>query len=204
MANESRSITRRNQGEGSMFRPFSTGAMLRPFALLREMTDWMDQTFEGDLPITHGERMWAPAVEICERGNNVIVSADLPGIEPKDVKIEIDNNTLVIQGERKHEERRQDEGFRRTERFYGTFFRAIPLPETAKLDDAKAEFRNGVLEITVPVSQEQSQRKQIPIQGASQSTQRQVGQGQTSQERSSQERSSQESQRQPETTGSRR
>ena len=176
MANESRSITRRNQGEGSLFRPFSTAAMLRPFALLREMTDWMDQAFEGDLPITRGERMWAPAVEVREQGNNIIVSADLPGIEPKDVKIEVDNNTLVIQGERKHEERREDEGFRRTERFYGTFFRAIPLPEAAKLDEAKAEFRNGVLEITVPMSQEQLHRKQIPIQGASQSTQRQVGQ----------------------------
>lgn len=172
MANESRSLSRRNPDETSL-RPFSTGAMLRPFALLREMTDWMDQAFEGDLPITRGERMWAPAVEVRESGNNIMVCADLPGINPSDVKIEADNNTLVIQGERKQEEHKEGEGFRRSERFYGTFFRAIPMPENAKLDNAKAEFRNGVLEITVPVDQAQSQRKQIPIQGASQGSQQQ-------------------------------
>lgn len=176
MANESRSLARRNPDETSL-RPFSTGAMLRPFALLREMTDWMDQAFEGDLPITRGERMWAPAVEVRERGNNIVVSADLPGIQPNDVKIEADHNTLVIQGERKQEEHKEGEGFRRSERFYGTFFRAIPMPENAKLDNAKAEFRNGVLEITVPVDQEQSQRKQIPIQGAQQPQKTAVQQG---------------------------
>lgn len=184
MANESRSISRRqDSNQTSMVRPFPLGTMLRPFALLREMTEWMDQAFEGDLPINRGERMWIPVVEVKERGNNMVVSADLPGIDANDVKIEIDNNTLVIQGERKREETREGEGFRRTERIYGSFFRAIPLPENARLDDAKAEYRNGVLEVTVPVSHEPSQRKQIPVQGAqsSQSSQRQSSQEQSSQ-----------------------
>src|SRR5215469_11133870 len=110
MVNESRAITRRSP-ETSIFRPFSTGSMPRPFALLREMTDWMDQAFEGDLPIQRGEPMWAPVVEVRERDNSMIVSADLPGINPSDVKIEADNNTLVIQGERKREEHKEGEGF---------------------------------------------------------------------------------------------
>ena len=121
--------------------------MLRPFALLREMTDWMDQTFEGDLPVGRAERAWAPAVEVRQQNGNIVVSADLPGIDQKDVKVEVDNNVLVIQGERKREQTEDREGFHRTERSYGSFYRAIPLPENAKTDSAKAEFKNGVLEV---------------------------------------------------------
>ncbi|HLH40669.1 MAG TPA: Hsp20/alpha crystallin family protein [Bryobacteraceae bacterium] len=201
MASETRSITRRSNPEPTLLRPFGAGSMLRPFALLRDMTDWMDQFFEGDLPITRGERMWQPAVEVRERDNNIMISADLPGIDPNDVKIEAEDNTVVIQGERKREHHEEREGYSRSERFYGSFFRAIPLPEYAKIDDAKAEFRNGVLEVTVPIDQQRSGRKQIPIQaGQSTSTQRQVGQG-SSQERSSQERTQQE--RQTETSSRR-
>jgi HSP20 family protein len=198
MANESRPLARRqNTNEPTAVRPFSAGAMLRPFALLREMTDWMDQAFEGDLPVTRGERMWTPAVEVREAGNNLVVAADLPGIDPNDVKIEVDNNTLVIQGERKREEHKEGQGFSRSERFYGVFFRAIPLPENAKLDEARAEFRNGVLEVTVPMNQEQMQRKQIPIQGA-QAQGAASSQGASSHRSQGSQTSSQE--RQPQTT----
>ena len=162
MANEPRTLSRRESGQ-PMARPQS-GAFLSPFSLLRDMTDWMDQVFEGsDLPITRGERVWSPAVEVRERDNNIVVSADLPGIDPKDVKVEVDNNMLLIQGERKREQTEEREGFRRTERVYGNFFRAIPLPENVKADQAKADVRNGVLEVTIPMDQAQAQRKQIPI-----------------------------------------
>ena len=137
--------------------------MLRPFALLREMTDWMDQTFEGDLPVGRAEQAWAPAVEVRQQNGNIVVSADLPGIDQKDVKVEVDNNVLVIQGERKREQTEDREGFHRTERSYGSFYRAIPLPENAKTDSAKAEFKNGVLEVSVPVDQTQTHRRQIPV-----------------------------------------
>ncbi|MBZ5604005.1 MAG: Hsp20/alpha crystallin family protein [Acidobacteriia bacterium] len=146
-----------------MLRPQSS-AFLSPFSLLRDMTDWMDQVFEGsDMPITRGERVWAPAIEVRERDNNIVVCADLPGIDPKDVKVEVENNTLVIEGERKREQTEEREGFRRSERFYGNFFRAIPLPENVKADQAKADVRNGVLEVTIPVDQAHAHRKQIPI-----------------------------------------
>jgi HSP20 family protein len=186
---------RRSNPESTMLRPFGAGPVLRPFALLRDMTDWMDQFFEGDLPIMRGERMWQPAVEVREHDNQILISADLPGIDPKDVKIEAEDNTVVIQGERKREHQEDREGYRRSERFYGSFFRAIPLPEYAKIDDAKAEFRNGVLEVTVPLDQQRSGRKQIPIQAAqSNSPQRQSGAG-SSHERSSQERQAETSSR---------
>jgi len=195
MANESKAISRRGTSDVPTMRQFSSGGILRPFALLREMTDWMDQAFEGDLPIMRGERMWAPAVELRERDNSLVVAADLPGIDPKDVKVEVENNTLVIQGERKREETKESEGFRRSERFYGSFFRAIPLPENANAEQAKADFRNGVLEITVPVSKEDSHRRQIPISGQPQHSIQQ-GNPQTSSQTSGPRQSGQEQVRQ--------
>jgi HSP20 family protein len=154
----------RREADMPYFRPGT--AILRPFALLREMTDWMDQAFEGDSPIARGERAWAPAVEVRQQDGKILVSADLPGIDQKDVKVEVDNNVLVIQGERKREQTEDREGFHRSERIYGSFYRAIPLPENAKADNAKAEFKNGVLEVSVPVDQTQAQRRQIPVGAA--------------------------------------
>jgi HSP20 family protein len=156
-----------------MFRPLGGGSMFRPFALLREMTDLMDQAITGDLPIRGGERIWSPAVEIRQRNNSIVVDADLPGIEPSEVKVEVDNDMLVIQGERKREQVEQSEGYQRSERIYGTFYRAIPLPEGAKTDQAKAEFKNGVLEVVVPVSEPESKRRQIPVSGAEASSHQQ-------------------------------
>jgi len=155
-------------GTGSLARrephyPSSGGGLFRPFALLREMTDWMDQAFMGGLPST-GERMWVPAVEVRERDNNVVVCADLPGIDKNDLKVEVEDHMLVIQGERKRERTEEREGLRRSERAYGTFWRSIPLPEGAKPEQAKADFRNGVLEITMPLAEGKSHRRQIPIQ----------------------------------------
>lgn len=195
MANESgrtgtRSIARRESGPLA-FRPFGGGTMLRPFALLREMTDLMDQAITGDLPIRGGERVWAPAVEVRQRDNAIVVDADLPGIEPSEVKVEVDNDILVIQGERKREQTEEGQGWQRSERIYGAFYRAIPLPDGAKADQAKAEFKNGVLEIVVPVSEPESSRRQIPVagqQGASQASS--ASQGSSQQQGQSQQQTS--------------
>ena len=148
-----------------------------PFALLREMTDWMDRSWGGSLGTAsrgaaRENRMWSPAMEVRQKDNNLIVCADLPGIDQNDVKVEIENDTLVIQGERKKEQTDEREGWHRTERSYGSFYRAIPLPEGAKTDEAKADFRNGVLEVRVPVEQPKSNRRQIEIQGGSTQTQK--------------------------------
>jgi HSP20 family protein len=163
---QERSLTRRD------YYPFpSFGGELfsvSPFAFLREMTDWMDRSIASPSSRTGGGRqtnVWAPAVEVFHKDNNLVVRADLPGIEPNDVKLEVDNDMLVIQGERKQEHTEEREGWHRSERVFGSFYRAIPLPEGAKADQAKADFRNGVLEVKVPIEQAKSSRRQIPIQG---------------------------------------
>jgi HSP20 family protein len=143
--------------------PFFGGGALRPFALLREMTDWMDQAFTGDIPALSGQRQWMPAVEVREKDNALVIDAELPGIDQKDVKVEVQDHSIVIQGERKEESSEEREGFRRSERSYGMFYRAIPLPENAHPEQAKADFKNGVLEITVPMEQSKSERRQIPV-----------------------------------------
>lgn len=179
MTNESgrggnRSVTRR-ESEPALFRPLGVGPLFRPFALLREVTDLMDQAVTGDLPIRGGERLWTPAVEVRQHDNSLVIDADLPGINPSEVKVEVENDMLVIQGERKREHEDHGEGWQRSERIYGAFYRAIPLPEGAKTDQAKAEFKNGVLEVVVPVSESASNRRQIPISGQQQSTSQQIG-----------------------------
>ncbi len=114
--------------------------------------------------------MWAPAIEVRHKDNNLVVSADLPGIDQNDLKIEVDKDLLVLSGERKSEHSEQHQGWQRCEKMYGNFYRAIPLPEGANAEQAKADFRNGVLEITIPVQEAKATRRQIPIQGGSQKT----------------------------------
>jgi HSP20 family protein len=83
------------------------------------------------------------------------------------VKVEIENDSVVIQGERKTETEEKNAGVQRTERQYGYFYRSIPLPEGANADQAEAKFHNGVLEITVPVSEQQANRRSIPVKADS-------------------------------------
>jgi HSP20 family protein len=164
---------RSNAGRDAYMPSFGGGLFsMSPFALLREMTDLMDRSFGGaSQPQQRGGRsasgVWAPAMEVCQQNNNLMVWADLPGIDPNDVRLEIENDQIVIQGERKQEHNEEREGFHRSERVYGSFYRSIPLPETAKADDIKAEFHNGVLQITVPLEQPKSNRRQIQIQRGS-------------------------------------
>ena len=163
-----RSVARRN------YYTFPGGDLfsMNPFAMLREMTDFMDRSLSAG-PFHSRWRepaAWSPSIEVREKDNNLIVSADLPGVDPKDVMVEVDNGVLVIRGERRRENTEEREAFRRTERSYGSFYRTIPLPEGAKTDDAKADFRHGVLEIKVPVEEAKSHRKAIPIQSGNWAT----------------------------------
>jgi HSP20 family protein len=102
------------------------------------------------------------------RDGKLVVSAELPGLDDEDITVAIQDNAIVIQGEREFEQEEDEGGIHRTELRYGRFYRAIPLPEGAKTEQARAEFNNGVLKISVPVPQEQSNSRQIPIEtGAS-------------------------------------
>jgi HSP20 family protein len=106
---------------------------------------------------------WAPAVDIYEQDNNIVIKAELPGVDPKDVDIRLDNNVLTIQGERKFDNEVKKESYHRVERSYGAFTRSFTLPNTVDPNSIKAEFKEGVLRITLP-KREEAKPKQIQIQ----------------------------------------
>jgi HSP20 family protein len=136
-----------------------------PFTLMRRMSEEMDRTFGQFFSNAGaGTRSWYPEMEIAERDGQLHIQTDLPGLRPEDVKVEITHDKLTISGERKSEREHKVGGAYRSERRYGEFYREIALPEGVNGDQAKAQFHDGVLEVTVPVPQQASNRRQIPIQ----------------------------------------
>jgi HSP20 family protein len=154
-----------NRNEEYRGQPPWSALSMSPFSLLRRMSEDMDRMFSGATASGDGSS-WVPAVEVTERGNTLVVRADLPGINANDVKVEVTPEGLTIQGERKREHEERGAWGYRSERSYGSFYRTIPLPEGASVDGAKAAFKDGVLEVTVPVPEQQNRRRQIPITGA--------------------------------------
>jgi HSP20 family protein len=98
--------------------------------------------------------VWTPDIDVFQRDHELVVRADLPGLRREDVKVEVTENAITIQGERRHETAEQKEGVYRSERSYGAFSRVIGLPEGTITDQAKANFKDGVLEITMPTPPE--------------------------------------------------
>jgi HSP20 family protein len=109
---------------------------------------------------------FAPAVEVERKNNTFSVKAELPGMKMEDIKVEVNDDGLVIEGERKHEAKTEKEGYFRTECSYGHFRRVIPLPEGAKAENAQAKYNNGMLEVTVPVAEAKKTVKKIPVSQA--------------------------------------
>jgi HSP20 family protein len=105
-------------------------------------------------PILSPTEGWLPDVEMLQRNNELLIRADLPGLKENDVKVEITENAVTIQGERRREHEEKKGGVYRSERSYGSFSRVIALPEGAITDQAKASYRDGVLEITMPAPPE--------------------------------------------------
>jgi HSP20 family protein len=101
---------------------------------------------------------WTPAIEVVHRDNELVVRADLPGLSKDDIKVDVTEDAITIQGERKQEHKEEREGVYRSERSYGSFSRVIPLPEGTMTDQAKATFKDGVLEVTMPAPPEQVRR----------------------------------------------
>ena len=149
-----------------------------PFAFMRRFAGDMERFFEDFgsfrfMPLLRrdvwprvgefGRAVWSPEVEIFERDGRFIVRADLPGVTKDGVKVEVADAALTISGERKEEKEEKGEGFYRSERTYGSFFRRIPLPEGVKADEASATFRNGVLEVTMPAPKREPQGRTLEI-----------------------------------------
>jgi Molecular chaperone (small heat shock protein) len=160
-------ITRSGRGENFPFSLASGGLFSNPFSLMHRMTEEMDRTFGRFFSQGAGGgnlSTWYPAVEVAERDGKLQVHAELPGLKPEDVKVEVTDDALIIQGERKSEHEENQGGVYRSERRYGQFYREIPLPMGAKAEEAKAQFNNGVLEVTLPVPEQTTNRRQIPIE----------------------------------------
>ena len=115
---------------------------------------------------------WTPTVEMFEREGQLVIRADLPGLNKDDVQVELRDDAIVIRGERQDERREEREGFFSTERVYGTFYREIPLPQGVDPDEATATFRDGVLEITMPIEESQSRGRRLEIQDSAPGEQR--------------------------------
>lgn len=147
-----------------------------PFTFMRRFSEEMDHLFEdfggrgwltpmldkAQLP----QAPWSPQVEIFERDNELVLRADLPGLTKDDVNVEIAHDGITIEGERKNEHEEKREGYFRSERSYGRFYRRIPMPEGAKAEDASASFSNGVLEISIPAAKpEERKARRLEIRG---------------------------------------
>ena len=151
-----------------------------PFSLVRRFSEDMDRFF-GDVFADFGlgrgssrlgrgaglaQSDWSPPVEIDQRGNELIVCVDLPGTRAEDVSVDVADDVLTIAGERQDERAETGAGYRLSERRYGRFSRSIDLPEGINPDDIRANFRNGVLEVSMPAPQRESRGRRIDIQEA--------------------------------------
>jgi HSP20 family protein len=105
---------------------------------------------------------WAPRVDIAEENGNYELVADLPGLKKDDIKIEIHDNVLTLRGEKKLEQEKKDKNYRLAERYYGEFVRTFTLPDNVNKDGIEAEFKDGVLKLTIPKT-EQPKPKQIEV-----------------------------------------
>jgi HSP20 family protein len=105
---------------------------------------------------------WAPAVDIYETEHELVVKADLPDVDPKDLDLRVENNILTIRGERKFEKNVNDENYLRVERAYGSFSRSFSLSNTVNAEAIKADYQNGVLVLTIP-KREEAKPKQIRV-----------------------------------------
>jgi HSP20 family protein len=108
-------------------------------------------------------RPWAPSVDIFETDNELVLKADIPGVDQKDIDIQLENGTLSLKGERKFERDEKNKGFHRQERSYGSFVRYFTVPETIDSENVKADFQAGVLTVTLP-KKEIAKPKAIKVQ----------------------------------------
>jgi HSP20 family protein len=142
---------------------------------MREMTSEFDRMF-GETPRPFfrwpslrrqavSEIGWYPEIDVFEKDNRLFTKVDLPGMKKEDVKVEVTDGHLAISGERKREAEEKDEDFYRCEREYGSFYRSVPLPEGAKVEDVKATFTDGVLEVSVPLpARPEAKPRKVEIQ----------------------------------------
>ena len=149
-----------------------------PFALLRRMTGEFDRFF--DEPMFAGLRLpswgmrhfdehaeWTPRIEVVEKDNQLVTRVDLPGMKKEDVKVEVTEGHLIISGTRDRKTEERKDQYYRSEREFGSFYRMVPLPEFVGIDDVKAKYVDGVLEVSVPLPPRQPEMtpREVKIEG---------------------------------------
>jgi HSP20 family protein len=142
-----------------------TLARWEPFCGATSLQDHVNRLFNDGFE-RRGEESsltaWAPAVDIYETEHELVVKADLPEIDPKDLDIRVENNILTIRGERKFEKKVKEDNYLRVERAYGSFARSFTLANTVNSDAIKADYQNGVLTLNIP-KREEAKPKQIKV-----------------------------------------
>jgi len=140
-----------------------------PFRDIITLRERMDKMFEDSLARFRMPEeatmptFWSPSVDIYETDENIVLKAELPGVDKKEVSVEVKDNTLILKGERKREKEVKEENYHRVERSFGTFMRSFSLPVTVKQDQVKAKFKDGVLEVTLPKAEE-AKPKQVKVE----------------------------------------
>ena len=134
-------------------------------AFERDMDRLFERFFQGSPLAPFGESwgVFSPSVDVVETDDQIKVSAELPGLDDKDIEVSLDRGVLTISGEKSEEHEEERENYYRTERTYGSFRRAIPLPTEVNQDEVEAVFRNGVLTITMPKAEVVEGRKRISV-----------------------------------------
>lgn len=156
----------------------SAPAVRTPFAFMRRFAEDMDRMFEDfedfRFPRKFGKEFfpfrlelkdvaWVPQIEVVQNKGQFRVRCDLPGMKKDDIKVELKEEILTISGDRTEEKKEEGEGYYRTERSYGSFYREVPLPAGVKSDTAEATFQDGVLEVKMLATEKESTARKLEI-----------------------------------------
>ena len=147
-----------------------------PFRDLRTLQEEVNRLFSTNLTRGFGEEgigrgAWNPSVDIYENKDQIVLEAELPGMNREDFELSVENNVITLRGERQFEKKDDSDNYHRVERSYGSFTRSFTLPQTVSADGASAEYRNGVLRVTLPKREETKARRiKISGEGAATST----------------------------------
>lgn len=135
-----------------------------PWSLLDQFQRTLDRMNEDRSDSTSAVTSWSPAVDIKEENDRFLLKADLPGVKPDEIDVTMEDGVLTVRGERSEEKTDEQEGYKRVERFRGSFYRRFTLPDTTDSENISAKYEHGVLELTIP-KKPAVQPKRITVNG---------------------------------------
>jgi len=145
-----------------------------PFRDLRNLQEEVNRLFTGNVARSFDDEgiargSWSPSVDIYENKEQIVLEAELPGMNREDFDLSVENNVITLRGERRFEKKDDADNYHRVERAYGSFTRSFTLPNTVTAEGANADYRNGVLRVTLP-KREETKARRIEIKGESANT----------------------------------